>query len=56
MRQQVAEPVAPAAGALRAAADRTLVTGYHFPFPACGHIVKTASGYEHVPLLWNIAV
>jgi len=37
----------------RAAADRTLVTGYHFPFPACGHIVKTASGYEHVPVLWN---
>ena len=24
----------------RAAADRMLVTGYHFPFPACGHIVK----------------
>ena len=30
--------------------------GYHFPFPACGHIVKTATGYEHVPVLWNIAV
>jgi glyoxylase-like metal-dependent hydrolase (beta-lactamase superfamily II) len=40
----------------RAAADRTLVTGYHFPFPACGHIVKSATGYEHVPVLWNIAV
>ena len=40
----------------RAAADRTLVQGYHFPFPASGHIVKTATGYEHVPLLWNIAV
>src|SRR3954469_7277034 len=40
----------------RAAADRMLVTGYHFPFPACGHIVKTATGYEHVPLLWNINV
>src|SRR5262245_12613241 len=37
----------------RAAADRMLVTGYHFPFPACGHIVKTAGGYEHVPVLWN---
>jgi glyoxylase-like metal-dependent hydrolase (beta-lactamase superfamily II) len=37
----------------RAAADRMLVTGYHFPFPACGHIVKTASGYEHVPVLWQ---
>ena len=37
----------------RAAADRMLVTGYHFPFPACGHLVKTASGYEHVPAPWQ---
>jgi len=37
----------------RVSADRTLVTGYHFPFPAVGHIVKTASGYEHVPMLWQ---
>ncbi len=37
----------------RAAADRMLVTGYHFPFPACGHLTKTASGYEHVPLPWQ---
>jgi glyoxylase-like metal-dependent hydrolase (beta-lactamase superfamily II) len=37
----------------RAAADRMLVTGYHFPFPACGHIVRTATGYEHVPVEWQ---
>ena len=37
----------------RAAADRMLVTGYHFPFPACGHLVKTAHGYEHVPVEWQ---
>jgi glyoxylase-like metal-dependent hydrolase (beta-lactamase superfamily II) len=37
----------------RAAADRMLVTGYHFPFPACGHLLKTASGYEHVPVPWQ---
>jgi glyoxylase-like metal-dependent hydrolase (beta-lactamase superfamily II) len=37
----------------RAAADRMLVTGYHFPFPACGHIRRTASGYEHVPVEWE---
>jgi glyoxylase-like metal-dependent hydrolase (beta-lactamase superfamily II) len=37
----------------RAAADRMLVTGYHFPFPACGHLIKTASGYEHVPVEWR---
>ena len=29
------------------AADRCWCTGYHFPFPACGHIVKTAhTGYD----------
>ena len=27
----------------RAAADRMLVQGYHFPFPACGYITRTAS-------------
>ena len=37
----------------RAAADRMLVAGYHFPFPACGHLVKTAHGYEHVPVEWQ---
>jgi glyoxylase-like metal-dependent hydrolase (beta-lactamase superfamily II) len=37
----------------RAAADRMLVTGYHFPFPACGHLIKTATGYEHVPVEWK---
>ena len=36
----------------RACADRMLVTGYHFPFPACGHLIKTATGYEHVPVEW----
>ena len=36
----------------RACADRMLVTGYHFPFPACGHLLKTATGYEHVPVEW----
>jgi hypothetical protein len=29
------------------------VTGYHFPFPACGHLVKTAGGYEHVAVEWQ---
>jgi glyoxylase-like metal-dependent hydrolase (beta-lactamase superfamily II) len=40
----------------RAAADRMLVTGYHFPFPACGHLIKTATGYEHVPIEWQTAL
>jgi glyoxylase-like metal-dependent hydrolase (beta-lactamase superfamily II) len=37
----------------RAAADGMLVTGYHFPFPALGHLIKTTSGYEHVAAEWQ---
>jgi hypothetical protein len=37
----------------RAAADKMLVQGYHFPFPASGHIGKTATGYELVPVMWQ---
>lgn len=37
----------------RAAADRLLIEAYHFPFPACGHIAKTATGYELVPAMWQ---
>ena len=37
----------------RAVADRMLVEAYHFPFPACGHIVKNGSGYELVPVMWS---
>jgi glyoxylase-like metal-dependent hydrolase (beta-lactamase superfamily II) len=36
----------------RAAADRMLVEAYHFPFPACGHIVKSGSAYELEPVMW----
>jgi glyoxylase-like metal-dependent hydrolase (beta-lactamase superfamily II) len=35
------------------AAERMLVAGYHFPFPACGHIAKTATGYEFYPAQWS---
>ncbi|HVZ50419.1 MAG TPA: MBL fold metallo-hydrolase [Pseudolabrys sp.] len=37
----------------RAAADRLLVTAYHFPFPACGHMVRTKSGFELEPVMWR---
>jgi glyoxylase-like metal-dependent hydrolase (beta-lactamase superfamily II) len=37
----------------RAAADRMLVEAYHFPFPACGHIAKTTTGFELVPVAWS---
>jgi glyoxylase-like metal-dependent hydrolase (beta-lactamase superfamily II) len=37
----------------RAAADRMLVHGYHFPFPATGYIARAASGYDFVPAMWQ---
>jgi glyoxylase-like metal-dependent hydrolase (beta-lactamase superfamily II) len=37
----------------RAAADRMLVHGYHFPFPAFGYIAKTGRGYDFVPAMWQ---
>ena len=37
----------------QAAADKTLVHGYHFPFPATGHIARVGQGYELVPSLWQ---
>ncbi len=39
----------------RAAADRTLVTGYHFPFPATGHIARDGNAYRFVPFDWSSA-
>jgi len=33
----------------RAVADKSLVTGYHFPFPAVGTIVADGAGYTFVP-------
>jgi glyoxylase-like metal-dependent hydrolase (beta-lactamase superfamily II) len=37
----------------RAAADKMLAHGYHWPFPASGYIIKTAKGYEIVPAMWS---
>jgi glyoxylase-like metal-dependent hydrolase (beta-lactamase superfamily II) len=37
----------------RASADRTLLQGYHFPFPAVGYVNKTATGFELVPATWQ---
>src|SRR5271156_3696346 len=33
----------------RAAPDKTLVGGYHFPFPGFGHVVREGSGYRWMP-------
>lgn len=37
----------------RAAAERMLVEAYHFPFPACGHIVKSGEGFDFEPVIWS---
>jgi glyoxylase-like metal-dependent hydrolase (beta-lactamase superfamily II) len=39
----------------RAAAERVLVQGYHFPFPASGHIIRTPGGFELIPAMWQPA-
>jgi glyoxylase-like metal-dependent hydrolase (beta-lactamase superfamily II) len=40
----------------RASADKMLVQGYHFPFPASGHIAKGGNGYDFVPVMWQPAL
>ncbi len=36
-----------------AAAEKMIVSGYHFPYPCVGHIESTASGYQMVPVAWD---
>jgi len=36
-----------------AAAEKVLVSGYHFPFPGLGYIEKAGTGYRLVPAAWN---
>ena len=35
------------------AAEKMLMQGFHYPFPALGYIEKTATGYREVPILWS---
>jgi glyoxylase-like metal-dependent hydrolase (beta-lactamase superfamily II) len=37
----------------RAAADKMMAHGYHWPFPASGFIRRTATGYELIPAMWQ---
>ena len=37
----------------RIATERTLLQGFHYPFPAVGHLEKTAQGYREVLVPWN---
>lgn len=37
----------------RMAADRTMMQGFHFPFPAVGYVEKDGQGYRLAPAAWN---
>ena len=34
-------------------AEKMLVQGFHYPFPALAHVEKTATGYREIPAAWN---
>jgi glyoxylase-like metal-dependent hydrolase (beta-lactamase superfamily II) len=36
-----------------AVAEKSLVIGFHFPFPAVGHVEKSGPGYRLVPIAWS---
>lgn len=35
------------------AADRIMVQGFHYPFPAVGFVEKSGTGYREVPVPWS---
>ena len=37
----------------RVSADKMLAAAYHWPFPACGYVVKEGNGYRNVPVAWT---
>jgi glyoxylase-like metal-dependent hydrolase (beta-lactamase superfamily II) len=36
-----------------AAAEKTLIAGFHFAFPSLGYVEKDGAGYRLVPVAWN---
>src|SRR5262245_27754599 len=37
-------------------AERMLVQGFHYPFPALAHVEKSGSGYREVPVPWSSSI
>ena len=35
------------------AAEKMIMQGFHYPFPAVAHIEKTATGYREIPVPWS---
>jgi hypothetical protein len=40
----------------QAVADRTLIHGFHLPFPGLGYVEKDGNGYRFVPATWNSSI
>jgi hypothetical protein len=36
-----------------ASAEKMMVQGYHWPFPALGYVEKSGNGYRMVPVPWS---
>jgi glyoxylase-like metal-dependent hydrolase (beta-lactamase superfamily II) len=34
-------------------AEKMMVQGFHYPFPAVAYVEKAGSGYREIPVMWN---
>jgi glyoxylase-like metal-dependent hydrolase (beta-lactamase superfamily II) len=39
-----------------AVAEKSLIAGFHYPFPSLGHVEKDGTGYRLVPIAWNPSI
>ena len=37
-------------------AEKMMVQGFHYPFPALAHIEKSGDGYREIPVPWSPTV
>ena len=49
-------PRRPTTRSPKAATEKALVAGYHFPFPSLGHVEKNGMDYRLVPMNWSTTV
>ena len=39
-----------------AVAEKSLIAGFHYPFPSLGHAEKDGTSYRLVPIAWNPSI
>jgi glyoxylase-like metal-dependent hydrolase (beta-lactamase superfamily II) len=39
-----------------AVAEKSLIAGFHYPFPSLGHVEKDGTSYRLVPIAWNPSI